>query len=107
MFNLFGIENFLLIEYKIRKDYCNCCERALDTVTTNGPFYFKLSIHKLINSINWSLYLGCDDEVLEVCSGYMYDVIEYEVNVSGGVIIIDNNEKLKVVEFINRNFNNN
>lgn len=90
----------VIIEYRTRKDYCQCCYQKLPNPKTSDIRDFELSKQNLIEYGNWKEIAEFEEDLEEVVRDYIYNTISFFATSSYENILIENSEFDKVKEFI-------
>lgn len=92
----------VVVEYKTKKFYCNCCGQKLEKPETGEPREFNFSKDDCLEWLSqeaWKVESEYDDELNQIITEFVYETISFFATSSEN-IIIDANEFKKVKKFV-------
>lgn len=95
------VQQSVIVKYRTRKDYCNCCEQKIPNPKTSELQEFKFNKVDIQGcGYDWKEVVEFEDDLQEIVREYVYDTIRFFATSSYEVIIIDGSEFEKVKQFI-------
>ena len=88
------------INYRTRKEYCQCCNQKLPNVKTSEIKEFEFDKDILKTAVNWEEFAEFEEDLQDIIREYIYETISFFATRSDERLIIDNKEFEKVKQFI-------
>lgn len=91
----------IIIEYKMREDYCQCCNQKLPDSKISGIRELEISKENLMEHFgDLKGLMEFEEDLEEIISEFVYETISFFATNSYENIIIENSEFDKVKQFI-------
>lgn len=91
-------ENKIIIKYKTKQIYCNCCDQKLPKVRMSQEKEFKVNLHDLINWIGQERedFLEYKDDLFSIIEEFIYETVHFYATSSYNKVIVDKDEIIKL-----------
>lgn len=94
-------KEFVTVEYRTVKEFCNCCQRRLDIEVVSDIREFNISKDHLLSTENWHELLEFEDEFSIIVADHVNETIRFfSFEPYEDELRIDESQYEKVKQFI-------
>lgn len=96
--------NLITIKYKIREEFCSCCDRDFEDAKLSTVRTFDFAVKNILERANWKVYMAFEEELREAVEEYIFETISFYAVSSNISVHVCEGESDKVIQFILNKF---